>query len=87
MLDDFGDPVGPYDYPPRREIDLGNGNKIYLKKTDPFGFFKFNLERGQLPSWIQGEYTSITEAEKALDKYLKDRDLTESKEVITKKGK
>ena len=83
LLDDFINDAhtGPNDYPAVREIDLGNNNKLYVRKTDPYGFFKFSLEHGQLPNWIKGDYTSISETEKAIAKYIRERELSPPKDL------
>lgn len=69
-LDDF---TGANDITSVREVALDNGNTLYVKRTDPFGFFVFSLARGQIPEWMRGQYTSLDEAQKAIKVYLEQR--------------
>jgi hypothetical protein len=75
------DLTGPYDVTSTREIPLDNGNTLYLKRTDPFGFFVFSLAKGNIPKWMQGNYTSLSEAQKAVQQYLRDREFEKSKDL------
>lgn len=77
---------GPNDFPIKREIDLDNGNKLFIRRTEPFGFFQFSLAKGNLPDWIKGNYTTMTQAEKAMDKYLRERDISAVEEVAVLKS-
>lgn len=52
-----------------RVLDLGN-NKIYFKYTDPFGFIKVSFDKGQMPDWLKGDYTSLEAAKNAIKTYL-----------------
>lgn len=56
-----------------RFYSLENGNKLNLKRTDPYGFIYISLERGQLPEWLQGAYTDWAHARLAAEKYIKER--------------
>lgn len=63
-----------FDLPTRdfgREIskDLPNGNAITMKQAGPYGFWTLHLRRGQLPAKFTGSYTSISEAERAIEEY------------------
>lgn len=55
-----------------REIPLPNGNIMYAKRDPQFGFWSFNLDKGQIPRWLQGVYTSLSDAQKAIDRYMKE---------------
>lgn len=55
-----------------RTIDLGN-NKIYLKQVDPFGLIYINFDKGQLPDWLKGAYTSFDLARRDVERYLNER--------------
>jgi len=72
MLDDF---LGANDITSVREIPLDTGNTLYAKRTDPYGFIHFSLAKGNLPDWMKGNYTSWTEAQKAVQQYLLARNL------------
>ena len=78
VFDDF---TGDNDITNVREITLDNGNKLFLRRQDPYGFITFGLERGQLPEWMRGHYTSWKEAQKAVQQYLNIRRMDEAKKV------
>ncbi len=75
------DLVGPNDVTSVREIPLDNGNILYLRRTDPYGFFVFGLLRGQIPVWMRGQYTTLTDAQKAVAQYLRERQFEKSKDL------
>lgn len=57
-----------------RVYELENGNKLHLKRTDPYGFIYINLDKGQLPGWVHGvAYTDWTQARIAAEKYIAQR--------------
>lgn len=56
-----------------------NGAKIFLHRTDPFGFWIVQFEKGQLPESLTGSYTSATIAAEAVEKYLNDHKTREKK--------
>lgn len=56
-----------------RVINLENGNKLNITRTDPYGAIVFSLEHGQLPEWIKGSYTDWHQAEIAAKKYTAER--------------
>lgn len=64
--------IGESDQANLRVIKLEGGNHINLKRTDPFGFWSVHYEKGQVPSNLQGNYTSAEEARQATLGYLKD---------------
>lgn len=75
------------DYDPERDdprvkvIELEN-NKIYLKRTDPYGFIEMNFDKGQMPEHLRdARWTTWEEAKKAVDQYLREKGrLTEVKQ-------
>ena len=70
-----------------RVIELENGNKLYLKRTDPYGFLQFNLDKGQLPEFMKGTYTSFFEADRAYRQYLQYRQFENETPAATLTGK
>lgn len=75
--------VGPYDVTSTREYTLDNGNILRVYRENPYGFIKFKLDKGQLPEWMQGQYTSYSEAEKAFQQYLNVRRMEAEKAPLT----
>lgn len=53
-----------------REVELKTGNKIILKREDPFGFWYFHYERGPVPKQLQGAYTTVSLAERTLTHFI-----------------
>jgi hypothetical protein len=66
MLDDF---ETDKDAPNVRVVAVGK-NKIIARRTDPFGFWSLAFERGALPEWLQGSYTSYDQAFLDIQKYI-----------------
>lgn len=60
------------DLPNVRIRDVGN-NKIRMERKDPYGLVSLSFERGPLPDWLKGTYTSFDEASKAVDSYIKNK--------------
>ena len=58
-----------------RVTEIDNGNKITATSSDPHGFWTLKLHRGALPAAYQGQYTSFEEADRAIKRYLQDRDI------------
>jgi len=56
--------------PNEREVQLVTGNKIKLIRTDPFGLWHFEYERGPVPKELKGSFTKISLAERMLLKFL-----------------
>jgi hypothetical protein len=56
-----------------RVYDLENGNKLHLKRVDPYGFVYLNLDKGQLPLAYTGSYTDWFHARLAAEKYIQER--------------
>lgn len=71
MFDEHFDPER--DDPRTKVIDLGN-NKLMMKRTDPYGFINIHLEKGQIPEYLKGNYTTWEAAKIDVDKYLAQRD-------------
>jgi hypothetical protein len=74
---------------PVRVIELENGNKLNMTRTDPYGFIYFSLERGQLPDHLKGHaFTDWSMAEIAAKKYVLERQsaVAEIKEKTPKKA-
>jgi hypothetical protein len=54
----------------RRSFELDNGLKVTAScENDPYGFWRFIWEKGSPPKEIAGQYTTFTEAHKALQGY------------------
>ena len=53
-----------------REVKLKTGNKIILKREDPFGFWYFHYERGPVPKQLAGAFTTVSLAERALTFFI-----------------
>lgn len=80
---EFDDLEGPNDITSMREIPLDNGNILRAYRENPYGFIKFKLDKGQLPEWMQGAYTSYSEAQKAVQQYLSIRQMEAQKASIS----
>lgn len=52
-----------------RMVELKTGNKVFLRREDPFGFWYFSYERGKVPADLQGAFTTVSLAERALTHY------------------
>lgn len=65
-----------------RTFELENGNVLYAKQTDPYGFWHLNLDKGQLPEAFRGAYSTIDHVYKDVEKYqtLRKQSVTEIKE-------
>lgn len=60
---------------PRTKVIQIDTNKIYMKRTDPYGFIELSLERGGLPEDLKhAKYTTWEAAQIAVDKYMRDRE-------------
>jgi hypothetical protein len=70
------------DQPNQREYTVGN-NKLRLRRQDPYGFWTVSYERGAAPDVLSGQYTSVSEAEKAIQSYLDSK----GREITAKSGK
>lgn len=45
------------------------GKKFRLERTDPHGFWSVKLSKGQVPSPLQGSFTSVEQASRAVQHY------------------
>lgn len=70
MFDENFDPER--DDPRTKTVDLGN-NTLVMKRTDPYGFISIHLEKGQIPEYLKGNYTTWEAAKADVDKYLTER--------------
>jgi hypothetical protein len=78
-MDIFDVDLSGKDLPNVRTYDVGN-NKINITRHDPFGFWRISYQRGAVPSQLDGQYTSIEEARRAVEAYLAEKGRT-GKEV------
>ncbi len=51
-----------------RQFDY-EGTKWGLKASNPYGFWKINMEHGRVPDVLAGQYTSWVQAEQAIVRY------------------
>ena len=56
-----------------------NGAKIFLKCTDPYGFWYVSFEKGPVPEKLAGAYTSSDNAQVAINSYLEQHSTREKK--------
>lgn len=56
------------DAPRERHLKLW-GNIVKFRCSDPYGFWKISLDKGNLPPKLKGEYTTYDEAVKAAKNY------------------
>lgn len=66
---DLHDQVGDKDMSRTRVFDLENGNRLIAKQTDPYGFWRLNLDKGQLPAWLDQDFNEWGQVVKAVEKY------------------
>jgi hypothetical protein len=69
---DFADFNGN-DQANHRVYQLENGNKLHLKRTDPYGFIYLNLDKGMMPAAYTGAYSDWSQARLAAEKYIRER--------------
>lgn len=77
--------VGPNDITSTREIELENGNTLRAFRENPYGFIRFKLDKGQLPDFMLGSFTSYSEADKAVQQYMTYREFEAEKVSIASK--
>jgi hypothetical protein len=70
---------------PRTKVILLDTNKIFMKRTDPYGFIELSLERGSLPDWLKNQkFTTWESCRAAVDGYLEERGKVEVPENLHK---
>jgi hypothetical protein len=52
-----------------RTVETEN-SKIYLRRSDPYGFWHVSFERGSPPSHLTGAFTTLDVAVNAVQNYL-----------------
>lgn len=72
---DLHDQVGDKDMSRTRVFDLENGNKLIAKQTDPYGFWRLNLDKGMLPQWLDQDFNEWSQVVRAVEKYGHQRKL------------
>lgn len=63
------DQLGDKDLSKTRVFELENGNKLYAKQTDPYGFWRLNLDKGQLPDWLDQDFNEWSQVQRAVERY------------------
>lgn len=63
------DQLGDKDKDRTRVFLLENGNKLIARQTDPYGFWRLNLEKGQLPQWLDQDFNEWGQVLRAVDRY------------------
>lgn len=59
---------------PREKTILLDTNKLFMRRTDPYGFIELSLERGGLPDKLKNaKFTTWEAARAAVDIYLTER--------------
>lgn len=46
------------------------GARIFLRRTDPYGFWNISFERGSPPSYLEGSFTSLDVALATVRNYI-----------------
>lgn len=54
------------------KIEILN-NTILIRSSNPHGFYKVSLQRGVLPDYLRGQYTSIKAAEDGVMKWVNEK--------------
>lgn len=54
-----------------RVVEYNNSQVLVRKDESPYGFWRLSLERGRLPEYLLGVYTSPAQASEAALQYLK----------------
>lgn len=84
-MKDFFEVKSEKDYADERSLILDNDNKMHIKRTDPYGFWYMNLDKGCVPDELRGAYTSFDIAYKEAKKYLEGKRRTIVSEKLTEK--
>lgn len=83
MMYPLQDQVGDKDLSRTRYFSLENGNKLIAKQTDPYGFWRLNLDKGQLPPWLDQDFNEWGQVLKAVEIYGHQR----KQAIVEVKGK
>lgn len=63
---------------PRVKVIQLEKNKLYMRRTDPYGFIELNYDKGQLPDELaNAKFTTWEEAQKAVEKYFRERNISQ----------
>jgi hypothetical protein len=74
-VDAFGKPLIEYTTDKRK-------SPIYVYKAhEPGAFFRIRVEKGPLPKCLEGQYTSLRLAKKAVEEYLRTVKKSDAKRV------
>lgn len=55
-----------------RKVELEN-NTVHIRCEDPHGFWYVSLEKGQVPDFLKGAYTSFDQALRDVNIWLKNK--------------
>lgn len=69
------DQLGDKDKSRIRQFQLENGNILYAKQSDPYGFWRLSLDKGQLPPWLDQDFNEWGQVLTAVKKYGTQREL------------
>lgn len=70
---EFGVNKSGEENPRERFLEI-DGNKIFFRYTDPYGFISLSIEKGQLPTVLKtASYTSLDQAYTAVQNYLNNK--------------
>jgi hypothetical protein len=62
-----------------RSIPVGK-NILHAKREDPYGFWTIHFERGEVPDFLKGTYTSFSECWKKMAQYINTRPADEGED-------
>lgn len=55
-----------------KEIAITN-NSVFIRSSNPYGFYKISLQKGNLPEEYKGMYTSMKMAEEMAMKWINEK--------------
>lgn len=55
------------------KIELEDGQVVHIVSSNPYGFFKIHFNRGQVPEYLNGQYTEFDYAKRDVLRYLHDK--------------
>lgn len=74
MSMDYFDTDLEKDIPRERTKKVSNGNEVYFKFTDPYGFITVNFKKGQMPKNLaEASWTNYDSAVRDVANYLKNK--------------